>query len=76
MLASVRVEVVEERHVNGRKLWRGPDGLWRSRASLTSSARFGTRRRSAALAEEWKPLARVNARIVQLGGKPIPPRPS
>jgi hypothetical protein len=29
----------------------------------------------AALAEEWEPLARVTARIVELGGKPIPPRP-
>jgi hypothetical protein len=29
MLAPVRVEVVEEQHAHGRRLWRGPDGLWR-----------------------------------------------
>jgi hypothetical protein len=75
MLASVRVEVVEERHVHGRKLWRALDGLWRVEGFPELTCTVENAETIAALAEESEALARVNARVVQLGGKPIPARP-
>jgi hypothetical protein len=46
-----------------------------SRASPDLECALGDAETIAALAEECDPLARVTARIVELGGKPIPPRP-
>ena len=70
----MRVEVVEERDVYGRKLWRAPDGLWRVEGFPELTCTVEDAETIAALADESEALARVNARIVQLGGKPIPPR--
>jgi hypothetical protein len=69
----VQVEVVEQRHVHGRRLWRAPDALWRVESPDLVCSRDDAEM-IAALAEESEPLARVNARIVELGGRPIPPR--
>ena len=74
MLALVRVKVVEERDAHGRKLRRAPDGLWRVEGFPDLVCSLEDAESIAALAEEWEPLGRVNARIVQLGGQPIPPR--
>ena len=70
----MRVEVVEERDVYGRRLWCAPDGLWRVEGFPELTCIVEDAERIAALADESEALGRVNARIVQLGGKPIPPR--
>jgi hypothetical protein len=74
MLAPVKVDVVEERRVHGRKVWRAPDGLWRVVGFPELTCTVEDAETIAALAEESEALGRVNARIVQLGGNPIPPR--
>jgi hypothetical protein len=70
----MRVEVVEERDAHERKLWRGPDGLWRVEGFPDLVCSLEDAETIAALAGEGEALARINARVVQLGGKPIPPR--
>jgi hypothetical protein len=74
MLAPVCVEVVEERTAHGRKLWRGPDDRWRVEGFPGLACSLEDAETIAALAAECEPLARLNARIVELGGNPIPPR--
>jgi len=70
----VRVEPVEERTMCGRKLWRTADGLWRVEGFPRLACSLEHAEVIAALALESFELARINARVVELGGKPIPPR--
>jgi hypothetical protein len=70
----VRIEVVEERPMHGRKLWRAKDGLWRVEGFPELTCSLEDAETIAALAAESAALARINARLVQLGGEPIPRR--
>jgi hypothetical protein len=50
------------------------DGLWRVEGFPEFTCSVEDAATIAALAGESEALGRLNARIVQLGGKPIPPR--
>jgi hypothetical protein len=68
-----RLETVEERVLDGRKVWRAEDGRWYVEGWAGESYESQEIVEHLLMLErESLSIAFVNRKIVQLGGKPIP----
>lgn len=68
-----QLQTVEERVVEGRKVWRAEDGRWYVEGWPGESYEdVDVVEHLLALERESRALGMVNRKIVQLGGEPIP----